>query len=81
MVDDWNVQWGSFKESQHDKDYRYWPIPFTGPHIITLGTNYLEIGAPEACPWEKYVSPSSFLCGYGSNYKGDAYVMAIAVGL
>lgn len=74
-------QWGYFYESQSDTDYRHFPVAFTTFLLPVLGKAYYLTTEPDGyVPYIEYLGSNNFLCGFGNNRSGNAYVPIMVIG-
>lgn len=74
-------QWGYFYESQSDTDYRHFPVAFTTFLLPVLGKAYYLTTEPDGyVPYIEYLGSNNFLCGFGNNRIGNAYVPIMVIG-
>lgn len=75
-------QWGYFYESQSDTDYRHFPVAFTTFLLPVLGKAYYLTTEPDGyVPYIEYLGSNNFLCGFGNNRIGNAYVPIMVIGM
>lgn len=75
------MQWGYFYESQSDTDYRHFPVAFTTFLLPVLGKAYYLTTEPDGyVPYIEYLGSNNFLCGFGNNRIGNAYVPIMVIG-
>lgn len=75
-------QWGYYLESQSDTDYRHFQIAFVTFLLPVLGKTYYLSTEPDGyVPYIEYLGSNNFLCGYGNNRTGNAYVPVIVIGM
>ena len=75
------LQWGYFYESQSDTDYRHFPVAFTTFLLPVLGKAYYLTTEPDGyVPYIEYLGSNNFLCGFGNNRIGNAYVPIMVIG-
>ena len=76
------LQWGYFYESQSDTDYRHFPVAFTTFLLPVLGKAYYLTTEPDGyVPYIEYLGSNNFLCGFGNNRIGNAYVPIMVIGM